>query len=44
MSTTDLKIQKGIRQGCSNARIAAKLGRPLTPELDERIEKLRKGV
>ena len=36
------RIKKGIKQGCSDIRIAKKIGRPLTEELQERITKLRK--
>lgn len=42
MNKTNEKILKAIRQGCSNEKIAKRLGRPLTPELEERINKLRK--
>lgn len=40
-SKTDERIKKFIRQGCSDERIAKKLGRALTPELAARIKKLR---
>lgn len=41
MNKTDQAIKKSISQGCSDERIAKKLGRVLTDELVERINKLR---
>lgn len=42
MNKTDSKIIKWIEQGNSNERIAAKLGRKLDDELEERINLTRK--
>lgn len=39
---TDERIKKFIRQGCSVEKIAKKLGRELTEELEERILKLKR--
>lgn len=41
MNKTDLRIKKDIQRGCSNERIAKKLGRKLTVDLEERINKHR---
>lgn len=42
MNLTDERIKKAIRQGLSDEKIAKRLGRPLTEELINRINKLRK--
>lgn len=42
MNLTNERIKKGIREKLSNEQIAKRLGRPLTEELQERINELRK--
>lgn len=41
LNNTDRRIIAYLKQGCSDERIAARLGRPMSLELEQRIQKLR---